>query len=185
MTHAQYGYRGVVTGWTPVCQASADWIAQMNVDALPGVCGYFPASMLLYAKGPAGSPVLPNALVGHSIPVFMCMHHGVHSCGHDMRRLSKAIKRGLWQLTLPFAPHEYDTGGFMMHVMRLACTLSMQQFRWHARAGGRHQPFYNVAVDMQDRPHQCTYVAQENILIVPPCCADFPGIDHPDVRYLL
>jgi hypothetical protein len=39
-----------------------------------------------------------------------------------------------------------------------------------------------VAVDMQDRPHQCTYVAQENVVVVPPSCNDFPGIDHPDVR---
>lgn len=37
MTHAQYGYRGVIYGWTPTCQASQEWIVQMNVDALPGV----------------------------------------------------------------------------------------------------------------------------------------------------
>ena len=36
MTHAQYGYRGVIYGWTPTCQAGQEWIQQMNVDALPG-----------------------------------------------------------------------------------------------------------------------------------------------------
>ena len=37
---------------------------------------------------------------------------------------------------------------------------------------------------MQDRPHQCTYVAQENVVILPHSAAvDFAGIDHPDVRF--
>jgi hypothetical protein len=38
MMHAQYGYRGVIYDWTHTCQASQEWILQMNVDALPGEC---------------------------------------------------------------------------------------------------------------------------------------------------
>ncbi|KAK9903275.1 hypothetical protein WJX75_001714 [Coccomyxa subellipsoidea] len=34
--HKRYGYRGVIFGWDPSCTAGDDWIAQMNVDALPG-----------------------------------------------------------------------------------------------------------------------------------------------------
>ncbi|CAL8465273.1 g4808 [Coccomyxa elongata] len=33
--------------------------------------------------------------------------------------------------------------------------------------GGRDQPFYHVLVDPEDRPMQSTYVAQENIMLVP------------------
>ncbi len=36
MEHRRYGYRGVVFGWDPACTAGDEWIAQMNVDALPG-----------------------------------------------------------------------------------------------------------------------------------------------------
>ena len=58
MTHAQYGYRGVVYGWTPTCQASQEWIQQMNVDALPGACApvLFAACAGLLLSPPAGMP---------------------------------------------------------------------------------------------------------------------------------
>lgn len=36
MIHKAYGYLGVICGWDPVCAADASWIANMNVDALPG-----------------------------------------------------------------------------------------------------------------------------------------------------
>ncbi len=54
-----------------------------------------------------------------------------------------------------------------------------------ALAGGRHQPFYHVLVDIGSRPNQSTYVAQENIERF----ADMPlarmgspsAINHPEV----
>lgn len=36
MMHKRYHYRGVIYGWDPICKASDEWIAQMNVDALSG-----------------------------------------------------------------------------------------------------------------------------------------------------
>lgn len=53
-------------------------------------------------------------------------------------------------------------------------------------AGGRHQPFYYVLVDMANRPNQMTYVAQENIIplrVDAPCNVPAPRpINHPDVK---
>ena len=34
--HRLFGYRGVIMGVTPVCEASEQWIQQMRVDDLPG-----------------------------------------------------------------------------------------------------------------------------------------------------
>lgn len=34
ISHARYGYRGVIFGYTPTCVASEDWILQMGVDKL-------------------------------------------------------------------------------------------------------------------------------------------------------
>jgi len=34
--HKRYAYLGVITGWDSTCQMSDDWIAQMQVDRLPG-----------------------------------------------------------------------------------------------------------------------------------------------------
>ncbi len=34
--HRLFGYRGVIMGVTPTCEASEQWIQQMRVDELPG-----------------------------------------------------------------------------------------------------------------------------------------------------
>jgi hypothetical protein len=53
-------------------------------------------------------------------------------------------------------------------------------------AGGRHQPFCYVLVDMGDRPNQTTYVAQENIIALQADMQAMPNlpprpVNHPDV----
>ena len=66
--HKRYGYRGVIFGWDPVCTAGDDWIAQMNVDALPGqppdLCSSLRDDKIIdtYCKPPLGCTDLTEGL---------------------------------------------------------------------------------------------------------------------------
>lgn len=35
ISHKRFSYRGVITGWDRTCEGTQEWMAQMNVDALP------------------------------------------------------------------------------------------------------------------------------------------------------
>ena len=72
----RYGYRGLITGWDPLCAMPEQWILQMDVDALPGAT--LPSSATLRMLAQHGICQPPLLVTATSARAAFVLHADLH-----------------------------------------------------------------------------------------------------------